>query len=123
MYCFCTTVICLHSSLACIFFFSALPLASVLVIQYLVFHIIFVRAYLTFPKAVVLILKHATFLRLSMSFGPALIQADQDYQKAGVDQKIQQHIAACQGHSVELDKAFIMAVEIGLSVLVSVHNI
>jgi len=104
-------------------FFSALPLASVIIIQYLVFYVIFVRVYLTFQKAVVLILKHATFLRLSMSLGPALIQADNDYGKAGIDQKIQQHIAASQGYSVELDRAFIMAVEIGLSVLVFVQNI
>ena len=43
--------------------------------------------------------------------GPALIQADLDYQMAGVDKKIQQHIVASQGYSVELDTAFIMAIE------------
>ena len=91
-------------------FFSALPLASVVIIQYLVFCIIFVRACLTFQKALVLILKHATFLRLSMLPGQALIRADQDYQKAGVDHKIQQHVAGCQGHTVELDRAFVMAI-------------
>jgi len=58
-----------------------------------------------------------------MSPGPALIQADLDYQKAGIDQQIQQYVAACEGHSAELDGAFIMAVEIGLSILVCVQII
>ncbi len=45
--------------------------------------------------------------------GPALIQADLEYQRADVDQKIQQHVAvASQGHSAELDKAFIMGIEL-----------
>ena len=48
-----------------------------------------------------------------MLSGPAFIQAGLDYQEAGVDQQIQRHIAACEGHSVELDRAFIMAVEMG----------
>jgi len=65
---------------------------------------------LTFPKAVVLILKHASSLRLSMSYGLALIQADLDYQKAHVDKKIQRHIMASQGSSAELDRSFIMAI-------------
>ncbi len=43
--------------------------------------------------------------------GPALIQADLDYQMAGVDKKIQQHIAASQEYSAKLDRAFIMAIE------------
>ena len=43
--------------------------------------------------------------------GPALIQADLDYHTADVDKKIQQHIVASQGHSVELDRAFVMAIE------------
>jgi len=42
----------------------------------------------------------------------ALIQADLDYQKADVDQKIQQHLSACPGCSVESDRAFIMGIEI-----------
>ena len=53
----------------------------------------------------------------------ALIQADLDYQKADIDQKIQHYIAASQGHSAELDSAFIMGIEIGLSILVSVQII
>ncbi len=51
---------------------------------------------------------------------PALIQADMDYQKADVNQKVQQYIAASQDYSAKLDTAFIMAVEIGSSILVSV---
>ncbi len=43
--------------------------------------------------------------------GPALIQADLDYHTADVNKKIQQHIVASQGHDVELDRAFIMAIE------------
>ena len=66
---------------------------------------------MTFPKAVVLILKHATSLCHSMSPGPALIQADLDYQTAGVEKKVQQHLMASQRHSAELDSTFIMAIE------------
>ena len=73
---------------------------------------------MTFPKAIVLILKHATSLRHSMGPGPALIQADLDYQKVDVDQKIRQYIATSQGHTVELDSAFIMAIEISSSILI-----
>ena len=62
-------------------------------------------------EAVVLILKHATSLRLSLLPGPALIQADLDYQTADVDKKIQQHIMASEGHSAELDRDFIMGIE------------
>jgi len=54
--------------------------------------------------------------------GPALIQADIDYQKSNLDQKIQQYVATSQGHSVELDKAFIMSIEIGLPILISVNH-
>ena len=46
-----------------------------------------------------------------MSPHPALNQADLDYQRADVDKKIQQHVVASQGHSAELDRAFIMAIE------------
>ncbi len=71
----------------------------------------------------VLILKHATSLRHSMLPGPALIQADLDYQMADADQKIQQFVATSQGYSAELDKAFIMAIDIGSSNLMSVQII
>ncbi len=77
---------------------------------------------MTFPKVVVIILKHATSLRLSMHPGPALIQADLDYQNSDVDQKIQQYIGASQGPSAELDKPFIMGIEIGLSIFLMVQS-
>ncbi len=72
-------------------------------------------------KAIVLIFKHATFLRLLMSPGPTLIQADLDYQEVDVDQKIRQHVAASQGHSVELDRAFIMSIEMVRQLSLSVQ--
>jgi len=53
----------------------------------------------------------------------ALIQADLDYQKADVDQQIQQYVATSQTHSGELDRDFIMAIEIGLSIFVFVYII
>jgi len=53
--------------------------------------------------------------------GPALIQADNDYRNANVDQKVQQYVAECGVDSAELDKAFIMAIEIGSSFLMSVQ--
>ena len=43
--------------------------------------------------------------------GPALIQADLDYQDTDIDQQIQRYVAASQGHSAALDEAFIMAVD------------
>jgi len=73
----------------------------------------FVEAYLTFPKVIVFILKHATSLRLSLLPGPALIQVDLDYQRADVDQEIQEYVSASEGPSAELDTAFIMTIEIG----------
>jgi len=83
----------------------------------------FVGAYLTFPKVLVLIFRHATSLRVSLLPGPALIQADLDYQKADVDQKIQKYVSTCQRPSAKLDKAFIMGIEIGLSILLSAQTI
>jgi len=82
----------------------------------------FVGAYLTFPKVIVLIFRRATTLRLSLLPEPALIQADQDYQNSDVDQKIRQFISTCQGPSAELDKDFIMGIEIGSSILLSVQS-
>ena len=70
-------------------------------------------AYLTFVKAVILILKHATFLRLSnLSPESALTHAELDYREAKIDLKIQQHLtASSQEQSVELFAAFIMATD------------
>ena len=104
-------------------FCSAPRLALMAIIWCLVAPFNLVEAYLTFPKVFILILRHATSLRLSLLPGPALIQADLDYQKTDVDQKTQQYVSACQGPSAKLDKDFIMCIEIGLSILLSVQII
>jgi hypothetical protein len=81
--------------------------------------------YLTFLKAVILILKHATFLRLSnLSPESALTHAELDYQKANIDLKIQQHLmASSQEHSVKQFASFIMATDLGWFILASVSII
>ncbi len=76
---------------------------------------------MTFLKVIILIFRHATTLRRSLLSGPALIQADQDYQNSDVDQKIQQFIGASQGPA-KLDKDFIMGIEIGSSILLLVQS-
>ena len=78
---------------------------------------------MTFPKVLVCIFRHATSLRVSLLLGPALIQADLDYRKAGVDQKVQEYVGACQVPSAQLDEAFIRGIEIGLSILLSAQTI
>src|SRR5258708_29136572 len=74
-------------------------------------------------KAVILILKHATFLRLSkLSAESALTLTELDYQEANVDSTVQQHLTVpSQEHSVDIFVAFIMATDIGLSILSFVH--
>jgi len=63
--------------------------------------------------AVILILKHATFLRLSnLTSKSALSHADLDYQEANIDLKIQLLMASSQEHSVVLFAHFIMATDI-----------
>ncbi|KAH9019605.1 hypothetical protein EDB83DRAFT_124610 [Lactarius deliciosus] len=64
--------------------------------------------------AVILILKHATLLRLSdLSPESALTHAELDYRAANIDVNIQQYLmASSQEHSVELFAAFIMAIDI-----------
>ena len=121
MYCFCAIVVSLHCS--CHFFCSAPLLALVAIILCLVVPFNFVGAYLTFPKVVIFILRHATSLCLLLLPGPAMIQADLDYRKSDVDQTIQQYVGAAQGPSAELDMAFIMGIEIGSSILLSVQII
>ena len=87
----------------------------------MVFHFIIFRLYLTFFEAVLLILKHATVLRLSQGVNSALAQADLDYQKAKIDLTIQQHpLAYSPEDTVEQFIGFIMATEIGEFVLLSV---
>ena len=76
--------------------------------------------YLTLLPAVILILKHATFLLLSgISWESALVHADQHYQQANIDLKFQEHLAAfSQELSVEQLAGFIMATDIGWFTLV-----
>ncbi|KAH9047725.1 hypothetical protein EDB84DRAFT_1575169 [Lactarius hengduanensis] len=64
--------------------------------------------------AVILIFKHATFLRISNPTpGSALTRAELDYRDANIDSSIQQYLtASSQEHSVELFAAFIMATDI-----------
>ncbi|KAH9081436.1 hypothetical protein EDB83DRAFT_544428 [Lactarius deliciosus] len=70
--------------------------------------------YLTFFEAVILIFKHATFLRLSnVTSKSALPRAELDYRDANIDSSIQKYLmASSQEHSVELFAAFIMATDI-----------
>ena len=71
---------------------------------------------------VILILKHATCLRLlGLSPASALTHAELDYQEANIDSKIQEHLAvSAQEHTVEQFSDFIMATDIGLFTLTSV---
>jgi len=63
--------------------------------------------------AVLIILKHATFLRLSKQSESALIQAELDYQKANIDSTIQEHLNASSTEvSIENFAGFIMATNI-----------
>jgi hypothetical protein len=70
--------------------------------------------YLTFLEAIILILKHATILRLSdQPPKSALTQVELKYQEANMDLKIQQYLGAFSQHqSIELSMRFIMATEI-----------
>ena len=76
-------------------------------------------------EAVILILKHATFLHLSNSSSEsALTNADLDYQEANIDLKIQQHLtSSSQEHSVKEFSGFIETVGVGLCILASVKII
>ena len=66
-------------------------------------------------KAVIVILKHATILWLSNTPKKALILAEQDYQEAKMDLKIQEHLKAFTPEdSIEKLADFIMATNIGL---------
>ena len=75
-------------------------------------------AYFTFVQAVTLRLKHATLLRSSNIPKAALIKADLDYQRANIDESIQQYLTTCASDvSVEQFAGFIMDTEIGLFIL------
>ncbi|KAH9049570.1 hypothetical protein EDB87DRAFT_1671151, partial [Lactarius vividus] len=66
--------------------------------------------------AVILILKHATFLCLSnISAQSALAHAEVDYRERNIDSKIQQHLTApSQEHSDESFARLIMAIDLSL---------
>ena len=81
----------------------------------MVLYVFIVRFYLTLVKAVTLILKHATFLRNSLSEESALITAELNYQKANIDVTIKKHLKACSSEqSIEQFVGFIMNTDIGL---------
>ena len=73
-------------------------------------------------KAVILIFKHATFLRLlGSSQESALTHAEMDFWASKIDLKIQEHLrASSHENSVEQFSDFIMATDIGLFILASV---
>jgi hypothetical protein len=73
-------------------------------------------------EAVILILKHATSLRLSNhSSKSALTQAELVYQEANIDLKIRQFLKmSSQEHSIQLFAGFIMGIDIGLFIVESV---
>ena len=72
-----------------------------------------------------LILKHATFLHLSDTPRHSVLTiADQNYQQANIDLKIQQYLTEpSQEHFVEQLAEFIMATDIGLFILTSIKII
>ena len=67
-------------------------------------------------KAVIIIFKHATFLKLSTSsVESALKHAEMDFWASKIDLKIQEHlIASSHENSVKQFAGFIMATDIGL---------
>jgi hypothetical protein len=90
----------------------------------LVFHVFIFRVYLTFVKAVTLILKHATWLRTSNLPLAAVNIVELDYQMANMDKHIQQYLTACASElSVEQFAGFIMDTNIGLFMLLFVTSI
>jgi hypothetical protein len=87
----------------------------------LVFYIFISQVYLTFVKAVTLILKHASWLRTSNMAFAAVSKVELDYQMANMDEYIQQYLTACASElSVEQFAAFIMDTNIGLFILLLV---
>ena len=75
--------------------------------------------YLTIVKAVILILKHATTLRLLKDPKEALTKAGLDYQEANIDLKIQKYLRVfTTQNSVQNFADFIMATSIGLFICI-----
>ena len=69
-------------------------------------------------KAATLILKHATLLRTSHPPEAALNIVDLAYQRANIDESIQQFLSACAlDISVEQFAGFVMGTEIGMFIL------
>lgn len=65
--------------------------------------------------AVILILKHATFLRLSEESELALTHAELNYQEANINLTVQQYLEASSPKlTVKKSADFIMATEFGL---------
>ena len=96
-------------------YLSLLSTSPAIFIWHLVFYVLISRLYLTFVKAVTLILKHATLLRTSNLPEAALTNANLNYQKANIDEFIQQHLMACASElSVEQFASFIMGTIIGV---------
>lgn len=84
-----------------------------------VFCFIIFQLNLTFVTAVLIILKHATLLRLSnLSPKAALTQAGQNYQAANIDERIEQYLtASSQVHSIEEFSRFVITTDIGWFIL------
>ena len=75
-------------------------------------------------EVVILILNHATILRLSNTPEEALTLAGQDYQKANIDLKIQEHLEEFTPEdSIEKFADLIMATNIGLFMHLSTTSI
>ena len=84
----------------------------------------FLKYLLTFVKAVILILKHATVLRLSnQSPKSALTCVELNYQRANIDLKIQQYLQTTsqEQSTIEQFVHFIMTTDIGLFYLSSIE--
>lgn len=96
-----------------LFSWSALVLA--IIIWSLVFYFISFWVYLTFVKATLIILKHASLLHLSnISPKLALIRAELEYQQADIDSKIDEYLMMhSQAQGIELFAGFIMTTDIG----------
>jgi hypothetical protein len=89
----------------------------------LVIHFIIFGIHLTFVEAVILILKHATLLRLSNKSKAALIQADLNYQESNIDLKIQEYLKTISSEDVIQFSGFIKVTEIGVFVLLFITTI
>ena len=72
-------------------------------------------------QAIILIFKHAMFLRHLNTTESALNLAGLDYQKADINLKIQDYLqASSPEHSVEEAASFVMATEIGMFIVVCI---